>query len=40
MKNDFRIKEINAKEVVTVENEGKQRDFHKETKLVEQQEQR
>ena len=33
MENDFRIKEINAKERVTFHNEENKRDVHKETKV-------
>ena len=35
MENDFQIKEINAKESVTFQNEENERDLHKETKRVE-----
>ena len=35
VENDFRIREINAKESATFQNEGNQGDVYKETKLVE-----
>lgn len=35
VENDFRIREINAKEWATFHNEGNQRDIYKETKRVE-----
>ena len=35
VENDFRIREINAKERATFQNEGNQRDIYKETKRVE-----
>ena len=35
VENDFRVKEMNAKERATFQNDGNERNVHKETKLVE-----